>query len=313
MARPRKPESDTLLPKHDNLLAGVEHQLHRRELEAMLFGTPLEPTMIGRYRLDAQLGKGGMGSVFAATDERGQPVAIKLMHARSSSTARFEREIGVLANLEHPRIVRYIDHGTSEDGRIYLVMERLEGEDLASYLRRTRPSVAECVQLGVGVADALVRVHELGCVHRDIKPGNLFLPAGHMDQVKLVDFGLARARDLMPKLTNSNMVLGTVGYMSPEQARGHSNIDHRTDIFSLGCVLFEALTGSHPFADENPMRVVTRILMDEPVELASLQPQVPARLARLIHAMLAKPREQRPTSSGELLAELRACQPQRSL
>jgi tetratricopeptide (TPR) repeat protein len=307
MSEPEQMDDSLAPPKAPDLLAGLEHEQRRRQVAAALFGGLVEPVRIGRYRLAQQLGEGGMGTVFAGTDESGAAIAIKVMRAGERDAWRFDREVGILSILEHPRIIRYIDHGTTADGRVYLVMERLEGQDLRTYLDRNHPSILECITLGIDVADGLMSAHQHECVHRDIKPSNLFLVDGAMDRAKILDFGLARAREIMPSATNTGAVLGTIGYMAPEQARGDSNLDHRADIFSLGCVLYEALTGQAPFMGDNAVAILAKILLDDPRPIRSWRPDVPARLAAVIHSMLAKRAEDRPASARDVMASLRAC------
>lgn len=236
-----------------DLFDGPEHEQQRRTIEEALFGVA-EPVYVDGYRLLHRLGEGGMGTIFAAIDERRErsdagvrDVAVKLMRAGICSDRRCEREIAILSRLRHPSIVRYLDHGTTASGRVYLVTERLDGEDLCDHLHRHQPTVSACIDLGIGVAQGLQAAHDIGFVHRDIKPSNLFLVDGRMDRVKILDFGIARADEAMPAVTATGAVLGTIGYMAPEQALGEAGLDHRADIFSLGCVLYEAIAGKPPF------------------------------------------------------------------
>ncbi|MDF2692823.1 MAG: Adenylate cyclase, partial [Labilithrix sp.] len=186
-----------------------------------------------RFALESIAGSGGMGRVYCARDLRdGGRVALKLVDV---DDARFAREARVLTELTHPAIVRHVADGVAESGTRYLVMEWLDGEDLAQRLERGPLTVEETIALGSRVAAALGAAHAHGVVHRDVKPSNLFLPAGRVEEVKVVDFGLARAPATSSLLTRSGVLLGTPGYMAPEQARGDSTIGPAADVFSLGC------------------------------------------------------------------------------
>ena len=191
-----------------------------------------------RFELTRLAATGGMGSVFRARDLlTGEDVALKTIRGcgDEQQAERFEREAALLAQLEHPAIVRYVAHGRCE-GQHYLVMEWLEGESLSARLWRGPLDHAESVLLGQRVAAALAALHARGIVHRDVKPSNLILCDGEVERVKLVDFGVARSRRARA-LTTVGAMVGTPGYMAPEQARGERRIDARADIFALGCVL----------------------------------------------------------------------------
>lgn len=257
---------------------------------------------LGEYVLGRLLGEGGMGVVFAGHHAAtGRPVAIKVMRA---GTDRFEREVQALSSLRHPGVVEYIDHGITPDRRPFLVMEWLAGEDLQARLRRGPLAVVECVALALRLADALAAAHARGIVHRDIKPSNVFLPDGAIDQAKLLDFGVARVGDAAHTLTRTGAMIGTVGFMAPEQARGEAVLDGRADLFALGCVLFECLAGTPAFAGEHPLAVLAKILLDDPPHLGDLRADVPAELAELIAALLAKSIEARPRGAAEVVARL---------
>jgi serine/threonine protein kinase len=212
----------------------------------------------GRFVLERLAGAGGMGAVWRALDRvSGEPIALKvILNPDEEQIARFQREERVLAGLEHPAIARHVDHGVTSDGRHYLAMEWLEGEDLAARLSRGALGVDESLALAECVADALAVVHGRGVVHRDLKPANLFLPQGDLGQVKLLDFGIARLSDATQGLTATGAAIGTPAYMAPEQARGEPGIDARADVYALGCVLFECLTGRPPFIAGHPLAVL---------------------------------------------------------
>ncbi|WP_437995495.1 protein kinase [Sorangium sp. So ce185] len=260
-----------------------------------------------RYLLERRAGAGGMGEVWKAVDqETGQPVALKTLPGREPDhAARFAREALILAQLAHPRVVRYVSHGASADGTPYLVMEWLEGEDLAARLARGRLEVEESVALAASVADTLAFAHGRGVVHRDLKPGNLFLVAGRLDDVKVLDFGIARA-DRSTGITRPGWLIGTPAYMAPEQARGELHVDARVDVFALGCVLFECLTGEPAFRGDHLAAILAKVRFAETPSARALRPEVPAPLDALLARMLAKEREARPPDGRFAAAALQA-------
>jgi serine/threonine protein kinase len=187
-------------------------------------------------------------------------------------------EIELLARLEHPHIVGYITHGVSEEGLPYLVMPWLDGLDLQRRLEGDRLSVRDSLLLARSVADALAYLHESGFVHRDLKPSNIFLVGDSFDAVKLLDFGIARATIRTRQITVSGVVIGTPGYMAPEQARGDRELTPAVDIFALGCVLFECLAGRPLFSGKHMMAVLAKVLFEEPPRLREVRNDVPAAL-----------------------------------
>lgn len=255
-------------------------------------------TIVRRFRIERKVGAGGMGTVFRARDlEQDQPVAVKQLDIRAKNDAeRFQREAAVLAELRHPGIVRYVSHGLSENNEHYIAMEWLEGKTLADRIGEGRLTVVETVQLGIRVASALHEAHERGVVHRDIKPPNLFLVGGEIGRVKVLDFGVARVSGgaTGPTMTRTGALIGTPGYMAPEQARGAKELDARADIFALGSVLFECLTGQPPFTGTNIMAVLAKILLHEAPRVTELRPDAPTSLDDLIAKMLSKEPDGRP-------------------
>ncbi|WP_437314316.1 protein kinase domain-containing protein [Sorangium sp. So ce385] len=265
----------------------------------------------GPFRLGARIGEGGMGVVYAAHDPgRGSKVAVKILPAAlgrdPARVRRFEAEAEVLAALDHPAIVRYLAHGTTPAGEPFLAMEWLDGEDLAQRLRRGRLSAAESVALARRVAEALAEAHARGVVHRDIKPSNIFLVGGEVEKSKVIDFGVARVAHGARPRTASGLVIGTPGYMAPEQARGAPNVDARADVFALGAVLFECLTGAPAFHGENLMAILTKILFAEVPRVTELRPHLSRELAELTARMLAKAPEERPRDGAAVAAALDA-------
>ncbi|WP_437804296.1 protein kinase domain-containing protein [Sorangium sp. So ce693] len=258
----------------------------------------------GRFRIERRVGAGGMGTVYQAFDRRMQvPVAVKLLTDRApSDIARFLREAQVLSKIKDPAVVRYVAHG--DDPVPYLVMEWLNGHDLAAQLARKPPSIAESVALIKHVACALTSVHAQGIVHRDLKPSNLFLIDGRLDRIKIIDFGIARALHATRVLTAKDTVIGTPEYMAPEQARASCAVDVRADVFSLGCVLFECLAGRRPFTGMNFMAVLAQVLLDDAPRLSDLCRGVPDALVDLVDRMLCKDPSGRPANAAALAAEL---------
>ncbi|KYF85735.1 protein kinase [Sorangium cellulosum] len=255
----------------------------------------------GRFELAEVAGSGGMGTVYRALDRAsGAVVALKLLHkVDARAQARFDREARALSRMDHPRIVRYATHGVAPTGEPYLAMEWLSGESLAARLSRQELRLDESVALVRAVADALGAAHARGIVHRDIKPSNLFLVDGVLDRVKVIDFGIAQLPDATSRLTQTAAVVGTLGYMAPEQARGDlETLDARADIFSLGCVLFECLTGERAFRAQHVAALVWKLLLEEPPRARAMRPAVPEALDELLARMLAKEARARPADGA---------------
>ncbi len=263
-----------------------------------------------RFELEARIGSGGMGEVFRARDPAtGEVVAVKILPGSQGPLAeRFTREIEMLAELEHPGIVRYISHGVTPAGEPFLVMEWLDGEVVRARLERGALPVADAITLATRVAGALGAVHARGIVHRDLNPSNLFLPGGRVDQVKVLDFGIAQWHG-RSQLTRTGMLLGTPGYMAPEQARTGGVIDSRADVFALGCVLFHCLTGVAPFEGADTAVVLAKILFGAPPRLRERWPDAPADLDALLARMLAHEPARRPIDGAELAAALASLGP----
>jgi tetratricopeptide (TPR) repeat protein/tRNA A-37 threonylcarbamoyl transferase component Bud32 len=254
-----------------------------------------------RFELESLAGRGGMGTVWKARDRKtGGLVAVKLMTA--GNRARFTREAEVLADLEHPRIVRYVAHGVVDDVP-YLAMQWLDGIDLAKRLRIGELDLDEAIAVARYTAEALSHAHAQGIVHRDIKPSNLFLADGEIDGLVVLDFGIARASRISSMMTGTGMVIGTPGYMAPEQARGERDLDERADVFSLGCVLFEAVTRRPPFVGAG-VGVLAKVLFEEAPRIRDLRRDAPARLESLIDRMMSKRAEERPHDAAAVVDEL---------
>ncbi|WP_437943222.1 protein kinase [Sorangium sp. So ce281] len=261
----------------------------------------------GRFCIEHLAASGGMGAVYRARDqETGEAVAIKLLTTESAQhLVRFEREAHTLAAARVPGVVRYVAHGTTAWGQPYLAMQWLDGETLSDRLIRQGLTLEETLELGLHVARALGAIHRLGLVHRDLKPSNLLLEGGSLDRVHLIDFGLARAVTDEP-LTAAGLVLGTPGYMAPEQARGELSVDARADVFALGCILYRCLTGRAAFQGNAGLAVLMKVLLEEPPRARDLRPGTPAALDDLVARMLAKSPLDRPADGSAVAAELAA-------
>jgi serine/threonine protein kinase len=281
-----------------------------------------EGQRLGVYRIVRLLGEGGMGAVYEARQEPlERRVALKTLHADHAKSkefiARFFNEAKVLSRLEHPSLVQVSDFGHAADGTAYLVMEYLRGQSLGGRIRDLsergeRLPVETALHVCVQVADVLAMAHEQGIVHRDLKPENLMLvgdpvaPGG--ERVKVLDFGIAKLTDDRGGVkTATDQVMGTPAYMSPEQCAGAGGVDAQTDVYALGCVLYELLAGRTPFVADGPGRLIGMHLFQEPPTLLSVAPQVPTEIAELVHRMLRKDKTQRPTmkeSAKELARQL---------
>jgi serine/threonine protein kinase len=285
-----------------------------------------EGQRLGVYRIVRLLGEGGMGAVYEARQEPlERRVALKTLHAdhakRPEFIERFFNEAKVLSRLEHPSLVQVSDFGHAADGTAYLVMEYLRGQSLARRIcdlseRGERLPVETALHVCVQVADVLAMAHGQGIVHRDIKPENLMLvgdpvsPGG--ERVKVLDFGIAKLTDDRGGVkTARDQVMGTPAYMSPEQCAGAGGVDAQTDVYALGCVLYELLSGKTPFVADGPGRLIAMHLSQEPPTLLSVAPQVPTEIAELVHRMLRKEKTQRPTmkEAAEELARQLSRQP----
>ncbi|HVU52308.1 MAG TPA: protein kinase, partial [Polyangia bacterium] len=262
-------------------------------------------TVSGRFELERLAGSGGMGAVYRARDlTDGSVVAVKILTGREVREAeRFDLEAAILAELTHPAIVRYIAHGV-EGTDHFIAMEWLEGEDLATRLDRQPLTVAESVAVGYRAAEALAYAHLRGIVHRDIKPENLFLPGALIAKLKVLDFGIARLTHGGRKLTLTGSVIGTPGYMAPELVRGERNIKPSADVFSLGCVLFQCLTGRAVFEAEEATALLAKILLQDAPRAKEIAPGIPDALDDVVARMLAKDPGKRLQDAKAVIAAL---------
>jgi len=244
--------------------------------------------LAGRYRVERWLDTGGSAAVYAGTDlEGGRQVALKLLMGHQSSpqaVARFHQEIEHARILDHLNILRVLGTGT-DGGRHFLVSELLHGMDLGCLLQRQPPSLAESLRWLTHATCALEHAHERGVLHRDMKPGNLFITRTGM--LKLMDFGLAKSRHV-PSMTAHGAVFGTPEYMAPEQVMG-TPITPATDLYSLGVIAYELLTGQRPFRHLEPMPLMFMHVHQAPVPPRTLNPQLPEPFERIVLKLLAKP------------------------
>ena len=252
-----------------------------------------------RFRLERKLGEGGMGEVFEAVDlQTDARIALKLMRRELAdddrAVERFRREGAALAVVQHPAIVQIREVGELDDGTLYLAMELLEGENLSVRLGRVGPMPpAQLLSIVRSLCDGLSAAHAAGIVHRDIKPSNIHLPDGEGPdqdgpgaQVKLVDFGVARVRGFS-KMTSSGLAVGTVRYMAPEQLSGAA-VDERADLYALGVVLYEALSGEHPFERTSGEDPIGAVLVGRATPLSSLRPDLSPAITRVVHKAMAR-------------------------
>lgn len=251
-----------------------------------------------------------MGDVYRAVDERsGDPVAIKVLKAKARTVdrTRFKREIRILAELRHPGVVHYVDHGVSDDNRLYLVMEWLDGQDLAMRLGKGEVGLRDAVEIVRRAAQAMAAVHSRGIIHRDLKPSNIFIiRQGRSHAIKLIDFGMVKIPEPDDYYTQRGTFIGTPWFIAPEQAKGHE-IDVRADVYSLGAVLFRLVTGRNAFETRHLIAYLGRLVLEEAPRAASIRKDTPEELDELLARLLRRDPSERPADAGEvsrLLARL---------
>ena len=272
---------------------------------------------VGRYRIDSLLGEGGMGRVYKAFDTSlGRAAAVKVLDPRviadPDRLQRFMREARAASSLNHPNVVTIYEVGELPEGGHFIAMELVEGETLREVLGRGRPELPRALEWIAQLADGIATAHAAGITHRDLKPENVVIARNGF--AKILDFGLAKlheaAREPDPQTktavmsTTPGVVLGTVGYMSPEQAGG-SDVDHRSDIFSIGCILYECVTGRRPFVGDSSIDTLHKIIYAEPPPLEEKTPEAPRELVRIVRKTLAKDKDQRYQSAKDLAIDLR--------
>lgn len=281
---------------------------------AKLLGTTLADT----YIIDSQLGEGGMGTVYLARHTRiaAKRFAVKVLHEEfaqhGEALERFKREAEATASISSPHVIGVHDVGTTPDGRPFIASDFLDGEELADRLDREggQLPVEEALRIVKEVCTGLAAAHAQGVVHRDVKPENVFLVNGpHGTTVKLLDFGISRLTDKNQKaLTQAGIALGTPDFMSPEQARGKP-VDHRSDVYAAGVLLYVMLCGVSPFERSSPQETLMALLTEEAPPLTELEPTLPRELVAIVDKAIAKEVEGRYQTAEELLAALNAFDP----
>jgi eukaryotic-like serine/threonine-protein kinase len=280
--------------------------------------TPLRSRLLGlvrhafadQYQVEREIGRGGDSRTFLAIDREGRKVALKILHPEvfeSVAADRFLREIRLASRLNHPHIARLLDSG-ERDWLVYLATAFIEGPSLREVLGRSRQlSVADTLRMGCELLDALDHAHQLGIVHRDVKPENILISPGR--GAVLLDFGIARAiiTSATDEITRTGITVGSSAYMSPEQINAEPNIDGRSDLYSLGCVLFECLAGRPPFVWRKEVVVLQLHLTEPAPDVRTFRPDVPADLAEAINKALAKLPEERWQSATEMRAIIANC------
>ena len=264
--------------------------------------------VVGKYRLESPLAEGGMGSVWRARHVGlGTPVAVKFLApalaASKRSLARFEREAHATTVIQSPHVIQVHDFGIENDTP-YLVMELLEGENLGARLQRTgRLTLSEAAKVLIQIGKALRRAHAAGIVHRDLKPGNVFLSSDDDEEiVKILDFGIAKAADTpVREQTEPGTMLGSPNYVSPEQAAGEQNIDHRSDLWSVAVVLYQAITGELPFQGHTTGNVLKKVFLETPRRVTEITADLPPELNEFFDRALAKQRHERFQTIDELV------------
>ncbi|MCL2825039.1 MAG: protein kinase, partial [Polyangiaceae bacterium] len=269
------------------------------------------PHSAARFELLTRAGVGAMGEVYRARDlQTRKYVAVKLLHQRATDEerARFHRETATLADLRHPGIVNYVDHGTWTDGRSYFVMEWLDGEDLGRRTARKPLGMADSVEVVRRVAQAISAVHTRGIVHRDLKLTNVFVSYASKHKVKLIDFGVVKPCEPDDFVTSPGSIIGTPHFMAPEQAHGES-VDVRADVYSLGAMLFRLVTGRHVFPTDHVIAFLGRLVVEDAPLASTVRFDVPRELDQVLAAALSRDREQRPDDAAtfaRMLARLPA-------
>jgi serine/threonine-protein kinase len=299
------------------IVAQPQEQPQQQEQQ---FDSLIGIVLAGRYEVVRRIGEGRMGAVYEAKHALiGKRVAVKVLlekfHAKSDFVARLLQEARLASSIGHQNIVDVTDFGTTDDGRSFVVMEFLDGESLADLERREAPlPIERSLRIARQAASALGAAHAKGIFHRDVKPENLYLVRrGDADFVKVVDFGISKA--VKPggddgadayRLTHTGLLLGTPLYMSPEQARGDEDLDHRADIWALGVLLYECLTGEVPFRANNYLQIISQVLTHEPLSPSRLRPElgIPDAVDAVVMRAMEKDRTRRYQTMAELEGDL---------
>ena len=276
-------------------------------------------TIDGRYRIEARIGEGGMGVVYRATHVvLKKPLAIKVMRGEQANepevVQRFVQEARASSAIGHPNIVNISDFGTTPDGAVYFAMEYLQGQTLGKAMEAGPLERQRAFAIFIQIASALEAAHERGIIHRDLKPENIYLirEPEHPDFVKILDFGIAKVKNAAAKITRTGMVFGTPHYMSPEQAAGQT-VDQRTDIYSVGVIMFQVFAGQLPFDAESYMGVMTKHMYEAPPLPSTLSAELRGPIEDVIMKALQKKPEQRYASMSALREDLERAQSGRTV
>ncbi|MEO7729588.1 MAG: serine/threonine-protein kinase, partial [Kofleriaceae bacterium] len=280
------------------------YTLHRMANSPARGAVDVGSVIADTYTIEGLLGRGGMGAVFLASHKRlaGKRVAIKILHTEledADVVARFKREAEIAAKLNHPNIVGVIDYNVAPDGMPYLVLDYLEGETLAQAIARGPMPLEQVLSIMRQVGSALAAAHRAGIVHRDLKPQNIFLVPTEIDGreveiAKVLDFGISKIRGSQTVKTQEATLLGTPQYMAPEQALGqHTNVDERTDVFALGAIVYEMLSGQPAFSGASIPEVVFKVVYEQPAPLAPQAPGVSPAIVAAVDKAMAKPSDER--------------------
>ncbi len=308
------------VPERADAAVAVTAAQPQAQQQEQQFDSLIGTVLAGRYEVLRRIGEGGMGAVYEGKHALiGKRVAVKVLlekfHAKSDFVARLLQEARLASSIGHENIVDVTDFGTTDDGRSFVIMEFLDGESLADLERREAPlPIERSLRIARQAASALGAAHAKGIFHRDVKPENLYLVRrSDADFVKVVDFGISKA--VKPggddgaeayRLTHTGLLLGTPLYMSPEQARGDEDLDHRTDIWALGVLLYECLTGEVPFRANNYLQIISQVLTHEPLAPSRLRPElgIPGAVDAVVMRAMEKDRARRYQTMAELEGDL---------
>jgi serine/threonine protein kinase/TolA-binding protein len=304
--------------KPDNNSSGITAAMALKQQEELSPELDIGSEIDGRYRIVELIGEGGMGKVYLAEHvEIGKRVALKVLHPSYSRmpdlVERFRREARAASKIGHPNIVDVTDSGSTADGSVYFVMEYLEGVELGSVIEREGAlDVARALRIGGQISRALAAAHREGIIHRDLKPENIFLitKGGEADVVKVLDFGIAKTTEAEAarerRLTSPGMAMGTPEYMAPEQAAGRA-ADARTDVYSLGAIVYEMITGVPPYSGDNFMEILTKKATQDPPPPIEVRIEIPAQVSDVVALSMARDPDKRPQTMEALEYELNKC------
>ena len=310
--------ADTAVASRSQKMAALTPHSEEDETPSDTLDTLVGTVLEAKYEITRKIGQGGMGAVYEATHKLiGKRVAVKVLldkyAQKDQIVARLQQEARLASSIGHSNIIDITDIGQTRDGRMFVVMEFLEGESLGALIARSgRLDQQRALRIARQIASALGAAHKKGIVHRDVKPENVFLlTRNDQDYVKVVDFGISKSLrpedgSDSPRLTQTGMVLGTPLYMSPEQARGDEQLDHRIDVYALGVILYEMVTGEVPYRGTNYLNILSQVLSDDPIPPSQVNKEVGPDLEAVIEKALEKDRDQRYQSMEALAADLDA-------